>query len=42
MNVKQKLAKVIINLSQIMAHKMHGSASTFGTYQPKEPYMMEK
>ncbi len=37
MKVANVVAKTIAVIATAMANKAHGAASTWGTYQPKEP-----
>lgn len=37
MKVANVVAKAITAVAVAMANKAHGAASTWGTYQPKEP-----
>lgn len=42
MKIHETVAKAIEKVAMTMAKKACGSASWFGTYQPKEPKSLEK
>lgn len=42
MKFKKMLAASIAKVAMEMAKKSHGTASRYGTYEPKEPEMLKK
>lgn len=42
MTIKKTVAKVMAAISLKMAKKVGGAATSFGTYQPKEPEALKK